>query len=131
MEPVLEAVIFDLTDAVAAGRTDRALLSLDVLLRKQEEPIAILASVGAQMRRILTAKRLLGGGKGQQELMKLCGLSSYPAQKAMEFARRLPEAACARAVELCLEADAQMKTSYDDPARILELLVIRLTGGRQ
>jgi DNA polymerase III delta subunit len=63
--------------------------------------------------------------------MKLCGLSSYPAQKAMEFARRLPETACARAVELCLEADAQMKTSYDDPARILELLVIRLTGGRQ
>lgn len=131
VEPVLEAVIFDLTDAVAAGRTDRALLSLDVLLRKQEEPISVLASVGAQMRRILTAKRLLGGGKGQQELMKLCGLSSYPAQKAMEFARRLPEAACARAVELCLEADAQMKTSYDDPARILELLVIRLTGGRQ
>lgn len=129
VEPTPEAVIFDLTDAVAAGKTDRALCALDALLRKQEEPLSVLASVGAQMRRILTAKRLTDAGKGQQELMKLCGVSAYPAQKAMEFARRLPESACTRGVELCLEADAQMKTSYDDPERILELLTIRLSEG--
>ena len=27
---------------------------------------------------------------------------------------------------LCCEADRQMKTSYDDPARILELLILQL-----
>ena len=60
--------------------------------------------------------------------MKLCGISSYPAQKAVEFARRLPESFCARAVELCLEADQQIKTSFDEPERILELLILKLAG---
>ena len=35
---------------------------------------------------------------------------------------------CARAVELCLEADEKLKTSYDDPERVLEFLVLELAG---
>ncbi len=128
VEPVLEAAAYTLTDAVAAGRYDAALQCLNTLLQMQEEPLMILGSLGSQMRRILTAKRLISNGKGQQELMKLCGTTSYPAQKAVEYARRLPESFCARAVELCLEADRQMKTSFDEPARILELLVLELAG---
>lgn len=128
VEPVLEAAAYTLTDAIASERYDSALQCLNTLLQMQEEPLMILGTVGSQMRRILTAKRLLAGGKGQQELMKLCGISSYPAQKAVEFARRLPEAFCARAVELCLEADQQIKTSFDEPERILELLILKLAG---
>ena len=128
VEPVLEAEIWDLTDALAAGRGETALKSLDALLRKQEEPLRLLGSIGGQFRRLLTARRLLEGGKRQQELMKLCGMSAYPAQKAMESAKRLSEAFCAKAVLLCLEADEKLKTSYDDPARILELLVLELAG---
>ena len=32
----------------------------------------------------------------------------------------------AKAAELILETDRQMKTSYDDPDRLLELLILRL-----
>ena len=128
VEPVLEAATFTLTDAIASERYEAALQCLHTLLQMQEEPLMILGSVGSQMRRILTAKRLLTNGKGQQELMKLCGINGYPAQKAMEYARRLPEAFCARAVELCLEADLQMKTSFDEPERILEFLILKLAG---
>ena len=128
VEPVLEAAAFDLADAIAAGRPETAVEKLRILLQMQQEPILILGAVGSQMRRILTAKRLQAAGKRQLELMKLCGIPSYPAQKTMEFAARLPETFCASAAELCLEADVQMKTSYDDPERILELLVLRLAG---
>jgi DNA polymerase III delta subunit len=58
--------------------------------------------------------------------MKLCSVSSYPAQKAMEFSRRLSAEFPEKAVELCLEADRRMKTSFDDPKRVLELLVLQL-----
>lgn len=128
VEPVLEAATYTLTDAIASERYDAALQCLNTLLQMQEEPLMILGSVGSQMRRILTAKRLLTNGKGQPELMKLCGINSYPAQKAVEYARRLPESFCAKAVELCLEADRQLKTSFDEPERILELLVLKLAG---
>lgn len=125
VEPVLEAEIWDLTDAVAAGRYEAALQVLRTLLQKQEEPIPILGAIGSQMRRILTAKRLLAAGK-QQDLMKLCGMSSYPARKAIANAKQLSEAFCARAVELCLEADVKLKSSFDSPDRVLELLVLEL-----
>ena len=128
VEPVLEAEVWDLTDAIAAGRYERALQALRTLLQKQEEPVRILGAIGGQMRRILAAKRLMAAGKKQQDLMKLCGLGGYPAQKTMDNAKRLSEGFCAKAVELCLEADLRLKTSYDEPERVLELLVLELAG---
>lgn len=128
VEPVLEAEIWDLTDAVAAGRYERALQALRTLLQKQEEPVMILGAIGGQMRRMLAARRLMDGGKRQQDLMKLCSIGSYPAQKTMDNAKRLSERFCARAAELCLEADEKLKTSYDAPERILEMLVLELAG---
>ena len=128
VEPVLEAAVFDLSDAISAGRYESALQCLRVLLQRQEEPISILGVISSQMRRILTGKQVLAEGKGSRELMSLCGISSYPAQKTLEFSRRLSGAFCEKAVELCLEADWQMKTSFDEPQRILELLVLELAG---
>ena len=126
VEPVLEAAVFDLSDAVAAGRYVTALQILHILLRRQEEPVVILATIGSQLRRIVEANRLRAAGKGKNDLMKLCSVSSYPAQKAMEFSRRLSAEFPEKAVELCLEADRRMKTSFDDPKRVLELLVLQL-----
>ncbi|MBQ2143724.1 MAG: hypothetical protein II436_01290, partial [Oscillospiraceae bacterium] len=83
-------------------------------------------TIGSQLRRIVEANRLRAAGKGKNDLMKLCSVSSYPAQKAMEFSRRLPAEFPEKAVELCLEADRRMKTSFDDPKRVLELLVLQL-----
>lgn len=126
VEPVLEAVVFDLTDAVAAGKYETAMVKLETLFQKQEEPIPILGAIGSQMRRIVTAQTLRSAGKGIKDLMSLCGIASYPAEKTMEFARRLPERFCEKAVELCLQTDHRMKTSYDEPERLLELLVLQL-----
>lgn len=126
VEPVIEAAVFDLSDAIAAGRYEAALQSLRALFQRQEEPVKILGAISSQMRRILTARQILAAGKGKQEIMKLCGIPSFPAQKAIEFSRRLPEQFSEESVKLCLEADSRMKTSFDDPERILELLVLQL-----
>ena len=128
VEPVLEAAVFDLSDAIAAGRYETALQCLRILLQRQEEPISILGAISSQMRRILTGRQILSEGKGVREMMKLCGIPSYPAQKTLEFSRRLKGSFCEKAVQLCMEADRQMKTSFDEPKRILELLVLELAG---
>ena len=58
--------------------------------------------------------------------MKLCGLSDYAARKTMDAARRFRPEFCRKAAELVLEADYRMKTSFDEPQRLLEMLILQL-----
>ncbi|MCI8526736.1 MAG: DNA polymerase III subunit delta [Oscillospiraceae bacterium] len=128
VEPTLTAVSFDISNAVAGGDYERALGKLRDLLAMQQDPILLLGAVASQLRRLLCAKVLSEHGRGAEALQRLCGLGSYPARLAMDAARRMRREFCERAVLLCLETDRQLKTSYDDPRRLLELLLIRLAG---
>ena len=125
-EPVLDAVVFQMTDLLSAGRYDQALLKLQQLLKMQQEPLAILGAVGGHFRRIGTARTLLDYGKNASELSKLCGIPDYPARKTMEAARRYKPEFCKVAARLVLETDHKMKTSFDDSERLLELLILQL-----
>lgn len=127
VEPVLEAMIFDISNAIAEKNYHLALGKLQTLLKKQEEPIAIVATIGSQMRRLYCAKMLAEHGKGVDALMKLCGIGETPAKITMNQARRLSASFCEKAVLLCLQTDEQLKTSYDDKARLVELLLLRLS----
>ena len=130
-EPVLDAVVFQMTDLLSAGRYDQALMKLQTLLKMQQEPLAILGAVGGHFRRLGTARTLLDHGRNSSDLQKLCGLPDYPARKTMEAARRFRPEFCAKAAELVLETDYKMKTSFDDPERLLELLILQLAQEAQ
>ena len=125
-EPVLDAVVFQMTDLMSEGDYGAALLKLQQLLKMQEEPISILAVIGSHFRRISTARTLIDNGSNSSELMRLCGLSDYAARKTMNLAKRFSASFCARAAEKVLETDYAMKTSLDAPQRLLEMLVLEL-----
>ena len=125
-EPVLDAVVFQMSDLLGQGQYAAALTKLQQLLKMQQEPLIILGTVGGHFRRISAARLLMDQGKNVSDLMKLTGLSSYPAQKTMDAARRFQPAFCAKAAELVLETDRKIKTSFDDPSRLLELLILQL-----
>lgn len=125
-EPVLDAVVFQMTDLLGQGNYGPALLKLQQLLKMQQEPIAILGAVGGHLRRLSTARSLMDSGKGPGELMQLCGMGDYPARKTMASARNFSARFCAKTAELLLETDYQMKTSFDDAERLLELLILQL-----
>ena len=75
---------------------------------------------------ISTARTLLDGGSNSGELMKLYGMSDYAARKCMESARNFSQEFCRKAMTWILEADRNMKTSLDDPERLLEVLILQL-----
>ena len=125
-EPVLDAVVFQMTDLLSAGRYDQAFEKLQQLLKMQEEPIAILGAVGGHFRRISTARTLLDNGRNASQLQKLCGIPDFVARKIMEAARRFRPEFCRTAAQLVLETDYKMKTSFDDNERLLELLILQL-----
>ena len=125
-EPVLDAVVFQMTDLLGSGKYGEALLKLQTLLKMQEEPIAILGAVGGHFRRISAARTLMDCGKTAEDLMKLTGLKDYPARKTMSAAKSFSAKFCRKAAELIMETDYKMKTSFDDQERLLELLVLQL-----
>lgn len=127
-EPVLDAVVFQMTDRISEGAYEKAFQSLSQLLKMQQEPLAILGALGSHFRRLLVGKCLMEQGKSAYELQKLCGIPDYPARKIMESARRMDKSFCGRASELVLETDYRMKTSFDDSQRLLEMLILQLAA---
>lgn len=125
-EPVMDAVVFQMTDLLGRGEYGKALQKLQQLLKMQQEPVLILGAIGGHFRRLSTARTLMDHGRGSSDLMKLCGVSDYAARKTMDAARHFRSTFCSRASELILEADYKLKTSYDDPDRVLEVLILQL-----
>lgn len=126
VEPVLDAVVFQMTDLLGEGKYGAALIKLQQLIKMQEEPIPILGAIGAHFRRLSTARILLDNGKNAEDLMKLTGMKDYPARKAISAASRFSARFYAKAAELVLESDLKLKTSADEPERILEILILQL-----
>ena len=127
VEPVLDAVVFQMTDQLGQGNCGLALQKLQQLIKMQEEPIRILGAIGMHFRRLSTARILLDNGKNAADLMKLAGLADYPARKTMSAAGRFSAAFYEKAATLVLECDVAMKTSLDDNDRLLEILILRLS----
>ena len=125
-EPVPDAVAFQMANDISSGKYDGAMTKLQQLLKMQEEPLVILGAVGAHVRRIGVARTLMDNGKNVSDLMQLCNIKEYPAKKLMAAAKGFSAAFCAAATAMVMETDMQIKTSYDDPERLLEMLLLRL-----
>lgn len=123
---VLDAVVFDLTDAIADRKFDRALQLIQDLVAQKNEPIVLLATIAKHIGRLYAAK--LAGGN-DSELMELLGTkSSYYARKMRDAASRLPLRWLRGAVLLCGDCDVQMKTAGADRQQVLELLLLQMAA---
>lgn len=127
--PLLDAVVFQLTDAIAAGDFDKAFSVLGDLLHMQEPPIKLLAVLGRQLRQLYTARLAIESGKGSRWLMELWGLrSSYPAEKLVQSARKFSLPWCRRAVLRCEETDLAMKSTGADARELLTGFLLELAA---
>lgn len=124
---------WDLTDAVDAGETAKALSVLHrMLVAGDSHPLVVMTVLHRHYRQIL---RLDGAGvTSADEAAALLGLrSSFPAKKALAQATRLGSVRVARAIRLLAEADLDLRGSTALAGEaVLEVLVARLSRlGRQ
>lgn len=127
VEPVLDAIIFDITDCLSEGKYELALRKMQDVLKKQEEPLKILGTIGTHFRKISAARILRDNGKNASDLVSLCHMSEYAARRTMETAKNFSPKFCAFAMELVMETDRALKTSKDSPERLMELLILQLS----
>lgn len=133
--PQMDAVVFQMTDAIGAGDFDRAAKVMGELLQMQEAPIRILYTLGRHMRQLYCARLLLEEKKDAGELARLWGIKDYPAQKLMGSARRFSLAWCRGAVIRCARADKAMKSDRaGNDGEVLTDLLLSLSvphGGKR
>lgn len=129
VEPVLDALMFQITDNFGTGEYGIALQKLMQLRKMQEEPLSILGAIGGHFRRMATGRILSNHGKNAADLRKIYpSISDFACRKTMSACTRFSPAFYKKAAELVMETDYQIKTSFDTPDRLLELLLLRLAG---
>lgn len=130
--PIIDAVVFQMTDALTRKEFDKALSVLNDLLRLQQAPIMILAVLGKHVRQLYSARVALESGKGSRWLMDLWSMrSTYPADKLMDAAHRYGLDWCRYAMKRCAETDFAMKsvTGADAQDRLISLVLELAAGG--
>ena len=111
----------------AAHTYDLAMEFPDEVLDFAEHVSSKLKPVITTSRRDLRDRRVFTiDGKNAQDLMRLTGMKDYPARKTVSAAGRFSASFYACAAELILETDRGIKTSQDEPERLLEMLILQL-----
>ena len=126
--PVIDAKVFEMTDALGRRQMDQAFATLGDLFQLRQEPIMILAVLGKHFRQLYTARVALEARQSSRWLMELWGMKSdYQAKLLLSAARRTTTAWCADAVKMCQVLDKRMKSQRGlDGVGELKLLLVRL-----
>jgi DNA polymerase-3 subunit delta len=118
--PQLDAVVFQMTDALTQKNFDKAASVLGDLFAMQQAPIMILSVLGKHFRQLLTARLAFDEGKNASYLMELWEMrSSYPAERLMSAAKHFGPEWCRNAVIRCAKTDLAMKSVVGADSRDL------------
>jgi DNA polymerase III delta subunit len=109
VSPSAERSIFDLVEAMSAGKTAAALEQYRGLLEQRVSEMYVLTMIQWQVRNLLLAKTA-PPEMSPQELAKAAGLSPYVAGKAATAQARLGERILARAYVAAAESEFAIKT---------------------
>ena len=126
-----EADVFQMTDYIAQKKTGAALSVLSELLGdKNNEPIVLLAMLGTQMRRLYAARLALDRDLGSRYVAECCSIKyDFILNQLMRSARGYTTAQTKHAVELCADADYQIKSSGRSDREILVETLLRIAAG--
>ncbi len=127
--PVLDAVVFDLTDAVTAGRFERAVEIVDELIRQKNSEVMIFTTLTRHIQRLYAAKLCEAAHEGEKGLMELIGSKSpYYARQIKKAASRVTLSWVREAASLCAKTDSELKGSMVDRQKQIELALLQMAA---
>jgi DNA polymerase-3 subunit delta len=120
--------IFDL---IGAGQTGESLTLLNRLLDQGEDPLALLAAFGWQLRRLAQAARLLAQGTSLGDAVEQAGVPPFARRQAEQQMRHLGRRRLDLLYDWLLQTDFGIKGASPLPPRtLLERLVVQLARRR-
>jgi len=126
--PSTERSIFDLVEAMTAGRTAEALRAYRVLLMHKESDIYVLTMIQWQLRNLLLAKSA-PPAMSPTDLAKEVGISPYAAGKMAAAQGRISEGALREAYRAAATCEFDIKTGRIKSEAAVEQLIYRVATG--
>jgi DNA polymerase-3 subunit delta len=126
--PGIDQSIFDLVEAMTAGRADVALSAFHRLLAAKESELYVLTMVQWQLRNLLLAKTA-PGGMSPADLAKAAGMSPYVAGKMMAAQSRHSETDLREAYRAAADCELDIKSGRLKPEVAVEQLIYRVAAG--
>lgn len=127
----IQGDVFKLSDAVAAGKLDRAQEILDLLIRKREAPLLIFFMLVRHYRLLLQAHCLLDQGLSQHNFTSALAVHPFVARKMREQAESFRRRVLEDILVYLQRMDLQIKTGEIEPVRALKFLLIKIDNFQQ
>jgi len=122
--------MLELADNLQRRSVGPAVALLSQLVAQGSQPIAIVAFMAGQIRRMTAARSLLRTGCSSEEVGRRLGMSSWVAERVCEGARRFESATLRSALAALAEMDLALKSSRLPAQAILESWLLDLRSGR-
>lgn len=123
----LDAVIFDLTDAIAAQDFTKAIFILRDLISQKNDAVQIFSAVIRHLQRSYASKLLERSRHSDQELMHLMGVRSlYYVKKMKNSVRKVSVEWLRRSIGIAAATDVRLKSSGGDQLNLIELSFLQM-----
>lgn len=127
--PVLDAVIFDLTDAITDGKFDRAIRLVENLLAQKNNEIVIFATILRHIQRVYAAKLCADAQADRRKLMEMVGSKSdFYVQKLQNAAKKMPLLWLRRTASQCARTDFALKSGAVSQQKLIELSLLQMAN---
>jgi len=120
--------IFEMVDALATGKSARALRMLHQLLEEQD-PVTLFTMVVRQFRLLIQTREIIEQGGNEQEVARLLGQPGYIARKLFPQAQRFRMSELELIYRQLLKIDESTKTSQMPLDLALDTFVASLATG--
>jgi DNA polymerase-3 subunit delta len=124
--PQPEHTVFQLIDAIAEHKGDRALLLLDELIGSGQAILGIIVMLSRQLRLMLQCKYYINSGYNQAKIAETLKIHPFVAKKCMKQCRGFTERQLKKALDECLELDYGIKRGKIRDRIGIEMLIVRM-----
>lgn len=126
---VAEASLFEMVDAIAEGKGEKAMTLLHRMLDdldNRQDPFAVYGMIVRQFRLLLTAKEYLTTGGYPGGISDALGVHKFVGDKLAKQTRAFTVTRLERIYRALLDYDIKMKTGRIEPELALDLLIASL-----
>jgi len=127
--PTAESTVFEMIDALTAGRFALAQNLLKGLLVMGENRVRILYMITRQVRLLCLTRELIEQRAAQPQVQSALGVTSYGAKRLIEQARRMKKEPLERAYRECVDAEFAIKSGRWRDEAALDRIMLLLRAG--
>ena len=118
--------IFDLLNSIEKRNFSESIQRLNYMMLEKEEPLLkILATLGNQIKNILSSKLLLEEGYPDKEIVSKLEIHPYVASKCISQSKQFTIGRLKELLNLFLDADIMIKSGAMNEVLVMEMLILK------